>query len=151
MKTAMSMMISVVLLATFSLGVSAQTVQSNEPLYGTWVNKEYTGAPNWDWKFIYQSDGKSFGWFSGKPADQPSSTEGRFIVDRKWQDAEGSTWYRVAEKSCIASYSEAKARRFYGLVKVLATGETLEVEWSTVAFPSEFGALGGKHYVYHRE
>ena len=90
-------------------------------------------------------------WEKGKPSDQPNNYEGRFAIEKKWVDSEGNIWYRSAEKVCIAPYSEAKAIREYGLIKVHVAGNVLEGEWSTVDFPSEFRALGNKHYIYYRE
>ncbi len=140
------------LLSTAAFAQSSEGVvgSANEPLFGTWMNKEYTNTVH-DWRIIYQSDGKAFYWFNGKPADQPSSGEGRIVIDKKWQDSEGNIWYRVAEKVCIGPYSDTKAQRYYGLVKMHPAADALEGEWSTVDFPEEFGALGGKHYTYYRE
>jgi hypothetical protein len=121
-----------------------------EPLFGTWVDQELMGS-QLEYKFIYQSDGKSFGWNSGTPPEQPNNSEGRFTIEKKWIDSQGNTWYRVAGASCLVPYMESKVIKEYGLVKVHSDGMILEGEWSTVDFPSEFGALGNYHYIYHRE
>jgi hypothetical protein len=122
----------------------------DEIMFGTWVDKELIGS-QLECKFVYQPDGRSFGWNNGRLPEQPNNTEGRFTIEKKWRDTQGNTWYRVASAGCIVPYMDSKATKEYGLVEVHPDGKTLEGEWSTEDFPSEFGALGNYHYVYHRE
>jgi hypothetical protein len=122
----------------------------NELLFGTWVDKELIGS-QLVCKVVYQPDGRSFTWDAMRLPEQPNTNEGRFTIEKKWRNSQGSTWYRVASAGCIVPYMESKTMREYGLVEVHSDGKTLEGEWSTVDFPSEFGALGSYHYVYRRE
>jgi hypothetical protein len=122
----------------------------DELLFGTWVDKELIGS-QLECKFVYQPDGRSFAWHHGRLPEQPNNVEGRFTIEKKWRDSQGNTWYRVAAATCLVPYMDSKATKTYGLVEVHPDGRTLEGEWSTVGFPSEFGALGNYHYVYHRE
>jgi hypothetical protein len=124
--------------------------KDQEPIFGTWANNEYMSG-YWVWRFIYQPNGQVLTWSNGKLADQPNNYEGRFTIDKKWVDSEGNTWYRSAEKVCIAPYSEGKAIKEYGLIKVRVAGSVLEGEWSTVDFPKEFGALGNQHFLFYRQ
>jgi hypothetical protein len=124
--------------------------KGQEPIFGTWVNNEYKSG-YWIWRFIYQPNGQSLTWSNGQPADQPNNYEGRFTIDKKWVDSEGNTWYRWAEKGCLAPYSEEKANMDYGLIKVRVEGNVLEGEWSTVDSPSEFGARGSQHFIFYRQ
>jgi hypothetical protein len=122
----------------------------DELLFGTWVDKELIGS-QLVCKFVYQPDGKSFTWGDGRLPEQPNNFEGRFTIQKKWLDSRGNTWYRVAGAGCLVPYMDSKTSKDYGLVEVHSDGKTLEGEWSTEDFPSEFGALGNYHYVYHRE
>ena len=126
------------------------TASRSELLFGTWLNKEYVNS-YWVCKFIYQPDGKSFEWGDGTLPDQPNNMEGRFSIEKKWLDSQGNTWYRIAGKDSIVPYSEAKAMKDYGLIKISSAGKVLDGEWSAVDFPSQFGALGNYHFVYNRE
>ncbi len=122
----------------------------DELLFGTWVNKELIGS-QLVCKFVYQPNGRSISWADGRLPEQPNNYEGRFTINKKWLDSQGNTWYRVAGAACIVPYMDSKTTKEYGLVKVHSDGKTLEGEWSTVDFPSEFGARGSYHYVYRRE
>jgi hypothetical protein len=146
MKKQVTFLLSTVAVVALSMIACAP----REPLHGTWANQDYQHG-YWTWRFIYGPDGVSRGWDTGVPSDQPNNGEGRYSIDKKWTDSEGNTWYRIAGKGCIAPYSEAKATRDYGLVKIDVSGKMLEGEWSSVDFPSEFGALGNKHFTYSRE
>ena len=122
----------------------------DELLFGTWVNQELVGS-QLECKFIYQPEGKTLGWVDGRLPDQPNNSEGRFTIEKKWRDSKGNIWYRVPSSHCLVPYMDSKATKEYGLVEVHSDGKTLEGEWSTLDFPSEFGALGNYHYIYHRE
>ena len=63
------------------------------------------------------------------------------MIEKKWRDSRGNIWYRVASAHCLVPYMDSKATKEYALVEVHSDGKTLEGEWSTVDFPSEFGAL----------
>jgi len=123
---------------------------AREPLHATWTNKDYEHS-YWTWRFTYKPDGSSEGWSTGRPLAQPANDEGRYRIEKKWSDSEGNAWYRIAGKGCIAPYSDLKATKDYGLVKIHASGKVLEGEWSSVDFPTGFGALGNKHFTFYRE
>ena len=137
-------------LLTASCASTSETAGKSELLYGTWANKEYVGT-YWVCRFVYQQDGKYLVWGDGTPPDKPNNVEGRFTIDKKWGDSKGNTWYRVAGKWSFAPYSESKATKDYGLIKISSAGKVLDGEWSTVDFPTEWGSLGSAHFVYYRE
>lgn len=126
------------------------TASRSELLFGTWVNKEYVNSM-WLCKFTLQPDGKMFEWADGISPDQPNNLEGRFTIEKKWLDSRGNTWYRIAGKGSFVPYSDAKAEKHYSLIKISSAGKVLDDEWSTVDFPSQFGALGSHHFVCNRE
>ena len=146
---AISIMVGIV----WTLMISCSSIpleKGKDPIYGTWRNTEYLKG-NWVWRFTYEPDGLTRSWDNAKPADQPSTYEGQFTIEKKWTDAKGNTWYRTAERVCLAPYSELKTRREYGLIKVSFEGNILEGEWSSLDSPKEFGALGNVHFGFSRQ
>lgn len=121
----------------------SMTSSSKEPAFGIWINKDYVNSYQ-VWRFVYYPSGKTEAWEDGRTSEQPNNYEGHFAIEKKWIDSGGNVWYRISEKV-------PKVNRRYGLVEVLASGNILEGEWSSADFPQAWGALGGKHYIYHRE
>jgi hypothetical protein len=127
-----------------------QTGAGPEKLVGTWMNKEFFGT-YFSWKLTYDSQGKALN-YRGKEEDPPSE-EGRYTIEKRWIDSHGSTWYHIRSKWGYLPYNEAaaSANHWYTLAKIGADGSVLEYEESMIDYPSEFGALGGRHFVMNRE
>lgn len=118
-------------------------------LHGTWTNREYVGS-YWTHTFTWYPDGRGI-WFQRNDLDTPTG-ESRYIVDRSWTDKDGYAWYQLTERGSYDTYNEevAKANKVYTLVRISPRGDIAEIEASPVNWPSEFGALGGHHFVYYR-
>lgn len=121
-----------------------------EKLHGTWANKEYFGT-YWTHTFTMYPDGRET-WFQKSDVDSPTG-ESRYVIDKKWNGADGSAWYQLTIMWSFASYKEevAKSNKIYSLIRIDPSGRTLEVEDSSMTWPSEFGALGGTHFTYYRQ
>jgi hypothetical protein len=121
-----------------------------EKLIGTWINMEFFGT-FFSWKLTYDSLGKALN-YKEKEGDPPSE-EGRYTIEKRWIDSQGNTWYHIRSKWGYLPYNEAAAsgNHWYTLSKISADGSVLEYEESMIDYPSEFGALGGRHFVRHRE
>jgi hypothetical protein len=139
------------ILALFATGCATTTSATGgvEKLHGTWANKEYFGT-YWTHTFTIYPDGREL-WWDQSAVDMPSG-EARFVIEKKWMDGQGNTWYRLTERGSYLPYNEevAKANPLYSLMKIDATGKILELENSKADFPATFGALGGTHFIYFR-
>jgi hypothetical protein len=122
----------------------------SEVFYGMWENADYFHS-QWVWKFEYRDDGSEVLWENVKDREQPNNMEGRFTIEKKWTDSNGNHWYRTIEHSCYIPYSKKKTHTEYGLIKIDASGKTLEGEWSGMGSPEVFGALGNKHFTYYKQ
>ncbi len=103
-----------------------QIPADNEPYYGTWFNKEYTG-PRAVQKRIYYSWGYIENFH--QVADEKASSRATFILVEKWIDAKGNTWYRVLE--------QALGGKGYVLSKISKDGKMIEQIWRSSGFPAE--------------
>lgn len=129
--------------------VSGPAAGGPDKLHGRWTNQDYVGT-YWTHTFTWYPDGRSI-WFEGNDIDRPTG-EGRFDIDRRWVDREGYTWYRLVERGSYDTYNEevARANKGYTLVRINPDGNVAEMEGNPANWPSEFGALGGYHFVYYR-
>lgn len=140
------------ILALFALGCATTMSAPGgvEKLHGTWANKEYFGS-YWTHTFTMYPDGRELWWDQSNVSDPTG--ESRFVIDEKWVDGQGNTWYRLTERGSYLPYNEevARANAVYSLLRIDASGKILEGEWSKLASPKEFGALGNTHFVYFRQ
>jgi beta-lactamase regulating signal transducer with metallopeptidase domain len=121
-----------------------------ERLYGSWVNHEYANT-YWVYRFDYSPDGSARN-FLGKESDT-STQEGRFIIQKKWTDSEGDTWYHVESRWNFGSYNQASANgnKWYDVIRINGRGDTMEIESNQIDFTPEFGAMSNFHYTYYRQ
>jgi hypothetical protein len=63
----------------------------NEPLYGTWVNMDYTCGPYQ--KLVLKADG-TFGSFYNVDPKNPGF-RGRYLITGRWNDAAGNIMCRT--------------------------------------------------------
>jgi hypothetical protein len=83
----------------------------NEEIFGTWVNKEYSGTrlvhPQ---KLVFRFWGYEEEYTN--IADNNSSYQDTFILVDKWTDSEGNIWYKVYEQNGQMKYG------WFSLVKI---------------------------------
>ena len=123
-------MIRSILIALFVIVICIPSVQagdSNEKIYGIWVNKEYEGTgtyPRWD----YNSDGTwaSYADIEGRPV-----WGGKYTITEKWTDSEKNVWYKTQWINKMEGYSG------FGLLKISDSGNTIEQQFSLVDYPSK--------------
>jgi hypothetical protein len=90
---------------------------NDEPIYGTWVNAEYSGWGGFNaQKWVYLNWG--FGRLFNLAADEIPSYEWTFIIVEKWADAGGSTLYKL--------YLQDDKGKEYYLARVSGNRKTLE-------------------------
>jgi hypothetical protein len=70
---------------------------------------------------VYEPDGKGFTYHSVRPNEPDRETE--FIIDEKWNDFEGNTWYKVRLRMEIY-------KKTFQRTRINASGDTLEFEYT---------------------
>jgi hypothetical protein len=117
----------------------------NEPIYGIWTNKDYSGnVPDYAQKWVYYN----WGYFEtyNKATDANPSARSTFILVEKWNDTLGNALYK--------EYDQSPDGPSFTLVRISKDGTLLEAVMSGRAFPkeSEFNPKNYDTYrVYHRQ
>jgi hypothetical protein len=123
-------MIRSILIALLVIVIFIPAVQagdSNEKIYGIWVNKENEetqGHPRWD----YNSDGT---WSSYLEIEDEPIWKGKYTITEKWTDSKKNVWYKIKWKNTITSYSG------FGLIKISDSGNTFEHQFALDDYPSK--------------
>ena len=111
-------LILIVFTLVVATGEDGYTPTDNEELYGTWVTVDYDTSKSKPAKFIYTSDGR-WVWYWW-PTDENPSKEGVYSILEKWTDSDGNIWYKLTSENIL------KKRRFYEILKISDSGNTLE-------------------------
>ena len=112
-----------------------------EPIYGTWVNKGYTGNQNWEQKWVYYEWG--YGESYAKISDQKPTGKCFYILVEKWKDADGNVWYREFDQIPNTSW------RIYELNRISADGTVLEVMQDLSGFPKKMDSKSSAYRIFH--
>jgi hypothetical protein len=101
--------------------------EKDEPIYGTWINEEYTGE-----NYLYAQKWTFLSWGYEKEylkvEDADVSYECTFILVEKRIDDAGNTWYKVLKQRPVAKQ--------YDLVKISKDLKVLE-RVTGAGFPEE--------------
>ena len=101
--------------------------ETNEPIYGTWINEQYAGDFFWNaQKVVYLNWGIRMSYSS--VGDGSSSQDYTFILVEKWNDAIGNSLYK--------ELLQARGVKLFELLKVSKDGNTLELVQGA-GFPNE--------------
>jgi hypothetical protein len=114
--------------------------RTDEVIFGTWVNTEYSGQEQWPQKFINYRWG-SYDVFMQAKLQNPSFKGSGIIVD-KWEDAEGNTWYKMYSRENWTS------KGFFAVEKINKDGNVEEFVWKFGSFPTE-DDLNSKNEIMH--
>lgn len=117
--------------------------ESNEPIYGTWVNEQYAGDHywtaqrlvylNWGYRMVYNT-----------LADESSSFETTYTLVEKWKDAKGNTMYK--------ELLQGRGVKLYELLSISKDGNTLELVQGA-GFPkeSDLDRNNSSYKIFHRQ
>jgi hypothetical protein len=112
----------------------------NEPIYGTWINKDYSGnLAEYAQKWVYRAWGYAEAY--NRAADANPSLRWTFILVEKWEDSFGNTWYK--------EFDQSSDEISYLLVRVSSDRRKLEVMINLRAFPAE-SEMNPKDYDKYR-
>ena len=134
-----------------ALTAQAKPAAADEPLFGTWVNEEF-GTGKGPQKSVFFSDGRILDYMM--IADKEPHYESKFWIEDQSRDQEGNSWYKLRVKTWYYGYPQTKENIFgdgYSLVKVNASGTTIESVWAGSRMPDEedWGLI--PHPVFYRQ
>jgi hypothetical protein len=116
---------------------------SDEELFGTWTNTEYSGDQGWPQKIVYHSWGyvELFMRIENKNPVWPATST---IVD-KWTDEGGNIWYRDY-------YRDQFGGVLYQVYKISNNGTILELIMRKREFPdeAEMNPNGPGYWIFYR-
>ena len=119
-----------------------------EELYGTWVNKEYSGtllAYYQKWVFRFWGYAKQY----NNVADKLSVFQNTFFLVDKWSDSEGNIWYKIYIQEGSWKYG------WFAVVKFSKGGTVFE--YTDAAYPlmwpseADLEPDNPKYRIYHRQ
>jgi len=120
---------------SFADEVSKLEIQDNEPFYGTWVCKEYSGSVenlfHGKWKKAQKLVFCSWGYGERflRISDEKPQWKFTFVIAEKWADSKGNACYKV--------FTQAAGTEDYYLIRISKDRNILELIWRSVGFPSE--------------
>lgn len=153
------LMIVVSLLALLLLGgcgPAKYTPKANEELYGTWINKSYSGHYARDdihpQKEVIDSNGYHAFRFVGDVAEYFVGAE---TITSKWTDSEGNIWYKTYKG--VWDWEDGKKSEvphfLYKLSKSATVRESVYASRDTYtpsAFPAKIDPKDPSYLVYNR-
>ena len=120
-------------------GEKAYFAKDNEPLYGTWVNMNYSGKPAP--VLVFNPDGT--GGSKGRADSDKFISRFKSLITRKWTDDEGNIMYN---EHWVGSWEEEG----YTLFKVSNSGDTLEYVIESDKYPEKIDPKHSKYRKYTR-
>jgi len=120
------------------------TVKPDDPLYGTWINKDVDeGKARGLAKSIMTPDGKEFDF--NHIADTVPAYESTFTIEEAWRDRQGFRWYKLKGLFWIYGTGGAKTQMF-NLVKVSPDGNTIESAGQQTGYPEKVEPVTSPNY-----
>ena len=108
------------------------------------MNEGYPGNPYYPQKFIVFSWGYAENYY--KMTDDSCSHRNTFILIRRWEDAEGNTWYTDLEQI-------SNGYRVYTVNRISRDGKTYELMIYPEGLPEEYGmdSSASNYRIYYRQ
>ena len=114
-----------------------------DPLYGVW-RTQTASKPTFAYRLSLNEDGSGRLSLAALP-DVPT-TICRYVIDQRWKDAQGYTWYHIRARWC------GKPFILYTLIRLHPSATSCELTDSPLGYPAGFIGPPGdeKHLVYVR-
>ena len=125
------------------LSITGASVPGEQPLVGSWVNPASVRIV----RQIWTADGRVFDYY-GKGTTVPS-VMGRYTIEKKWLDEEGSTWYHLVTRRSPAPYRKALCKTKYTVIKIDPEGTRQEHNHSPYGYAEKLTL--GEYAVLYRE
>ena len=118
-------MLGAILAGCASLGEPYDT-QMDEEIFGIWTNDEYNEGTDLV-KLVMNADGtyEQYNTFR----DLPPYFKGKYVIERKWTDEEGNSWYYVKKFM--------RSRTKYELAVISADGSSYANVFNYEKYPTE--------------
>jgi hypothetical protein len=143
MKSLLVLILGVTLVALAASVMAAERgyfATDNEPLYGTWVNMDYTSRPAQ--RLVFKLDG-TFEVFYNVDSKNPNF-RGRYLITGRWNDAAGNIMY----KTCFVGNWGFEG---YGLHRISNSGNTREAVVNPYEHSKEIDPKVGSYTIYFRK
>jgi hypothetical protein len=127
------------------------TVKANDPLYGTWVNRDVDeGKERGYAKSVMTPDGREL--FYRHIADTEPAVEGAFTIEEAWIDRQGYRWYKISESYWPFGADGATKGKMFSLVKISPDGNTIESAGQETGYPDKVEPVTSPMYsIAHRQ
>jgi hypothetical protein len=142
MKLLFGLIMSVTVLAlaaSVMAGERGYLATENEPLYGTWVNMDYTCGPYQ--KVVLKADGTFESFYNIDSKNR--GLRGRYLITGRWNDAGGNIMYKT---HFVGNWGEEG----YALHKISDSGKTREGVWDPYEPPKEINPNLTSYTIYFR-
>jgi hypothetical protein len=106
------------------LASSGAALVGDRPLVGAWISPESLRCR----RIIWTADGRVIE-YTLLDSDVPSGV-GRYTIEKKWMDEQGSTWYQVKARVSPPPFRERIAWKNLYLIRVSPSGTSLEYDVS---------------------
>ena len=148
MKSILAWVLSLILVA-FTVdafaGEKAYFAGDNEPLYGTWINMNYSGMP--PPVIVFNPDGT--GGSMGQADSNKFISRFKSLITRKWTDDEGNIMYK---EHFVGSWKkEGLKAEGFTLFKVSNSGDTLEYVFESDKYPEKIDPSHSHYRKYTRK
>jgi len=135
------------------LALSAQARPAKESLFGTWVNEEYGTRKGSPQRVVIFADGRELNYMM-LTDEEPYFEYSNKIVGQ-WIDEEGNFWYQIRFMGWYYGFpapsEETCGDRGYSLLRVSASGTTLEGVQAGSRIPDEEDWSLIPHWILHRQ
>ena len=132
------------------LAITAQTkqpvVENTDKLFGTWINPD-GATQEMGAKVVFFPEYREL-WYI-RPSDSTPNMETRSVIEETWIDADGNFWYKGRHEGDYYPSKKA-AWNCYWLIKINASGTTLEFVEAGADYPEEMSPIGGSYNIYYK-
>ena len=132
-------------LAVIGCATHNVTVKPNDPLYGTWVNKDVDGGKERGFaKSVLTPDGRELDYHH--IADTEPAVEGAFVIEEAWIDRQGYHWYKMHGRYWPFGTDGAQKGELFSLIKISPDGNTIESASRETGYPDKVEPVTSPSY-----